>query len=169
MREIPKKNYIILAVIVFLTIFAVFYVRNWYVMAREYNSDNSPMLKVINEINPDEISNYVLENPKFILYTSSGLNTNIKGFESKFKNYVLDRNMNDYMVYINTANTDIERLRNILIQYTTNDMANRVKPSDNVSIYVFENGRIAGVINKVNELDNKTIGKILNGYGVLDA
>ena len=118
MKTIPKKNYAILAVIIFITIFLVFYMRNWYIMTKEYNSDNSPMLKSINEINSNEISNYVLENPRFILYTSSGLNKNIKGFESKFKGYVLNKNLKDYMIYINTANTDIEDLKNILNNYT---------------------------------------------------
>lgn len=168
MREIPRKNYIILAVVALLTIILVFYMRNWYIMTREYNSNNSPMLKVISEINPDEISNYVLENPKFILYTSSGLNKDIKGFESKFKNYVLDKNMKDYMVYVNTSDIDVNELRDILRGYAFSG-ADSINPGDSVSMYVFENGKIVRVINEANQLDNKAISKIFKGYGLLDA
>ena len=167
MREIPRKNYIILALVVLLTVLLVFYMRNWYVMTREYNSDNSPMLKVISEINPDEISNYVMENPKFILYTSSGLNKDIKGFESKFKNYVLDKNIKDYMIYINTADIDVNVLGDILRGYSSND--DIINPGNGVSMYVFDSGKIVRVISEANKLDNKTIEKIFKGYGLLDA
>ena len=167
MKKIPKKNYAMLAVIVLVVALSVIYIRNWYIMAKEYNSNNSPMLKVISEINPDEISNYALENPKFILYTSSGLNKNIKNFESKFKNYVLDKNLKDYMVYINTADTDINYLSTILKDYTSSP--NQIKPSENVNMYIFDNGKIVKVINNANKSDNKTIENVFKKYGVLDA
>ena len=169
MRKIPRKNYVFLVLVFLLTVLIVFYMRNSYLMAKEYNSDNSPMLNVISEINPDEISNYVLENPKFILYISSGINKDIKGFESKFKNYVLNKNIKDYMIYINTADVDVNVLREILMQYASDDVSSSVNPSQNVSMYVFENGKIVKIINSANRLDNKTISSILKRYGVLDA
>ena len=165
MKTIPKKNYAILAVIIFITIFLVFYMRNWYIMTKEYNSDNSPMLKSINEINSNEISNYVLENPRFILYTSSGLNKNIKGFESKFKGYVLNKNLKDYMIYINTANTDIEDLKNILNNYTNEEL----DINDSVNMYIFENGKIVKIITKAENQDTKSIEQVFKKYGVIDA
>ena len=165
MKTIPKKNYAILAVIIFITIFLVFYMRNWYIMTKEYNSDNSPMLKSINEINSNEISNYVLENPRFILYTSSGLNKNIKGFESKFKGYVLNKNLKDYMIYINTADTDIEDLKNILNNYTNEEL----DINDSVNMYIFENGKIVKIITKAENQDTKSIEQVFKKYGVIDA
>ena len=139
--------------------------RNWYIMTKEYNSDNSPMLKSINEINSNEISNYVLENPRFILYTSSGLNKNIKGFESKFKGYVLNKNLKDYMIYINTADTDIEDLKNILNNYTNEEL----DINDSVNMYIFENGKIVKIITKAENQDTKSIEQVFKKYGVIDA
>ena len=167
MKKIPKKNYIILAIVVLVVVFSAFYMRNWYLMANEYNSNHSPMLKVINEINPDEISNYTLEMPKFVLYTSSGLNKNIKNFESKFKNYVFDKNIKDYMIYINTADLDTNNLDSILNNYTTEDK--KINVGDNVNMYIFDNSKIVKTINNANELSFKQINRIFKKYGVLDA
>ena len=167
MKTIPKKNYMILVVIIIITVLVTFYMRNWYIMTKEYNSDNSPMLNSISEINQDEISNYVLENPKFILYTSSGINKEIRGFESKFKNYVLDKNMKDYMIYINTATADLDNLKTVLENYTSEN--NNINLNDNVNMYIFENGKIVKTIENANKLNNKTIEKTFKKYGVLDA
>ena len=81
-KKIPAKNYIILAVVVLFTVISVFYARSWYLTTKEYENKNSVIKEVALEINQSEISNYTLENPKFILYVSSGQNQDIKPFES---------------------------------------------------------------------------------------
>lgn len=167
-KKVPSKNYIVLAVIVILTIIVVFYARNWYITAKEYNSDNSPMLKAISEINPDEISNYTLENPKFILYTSSGLNTNIKSFESKFKNYVIDKNISSNMLYINTANINKEDFTGQLKNYAQVNIKDQINVDENVNMFIFENGQITKVIINANTKTTKEIDSLLKTYGMLD-
>ena len=87
-KEIPYKNYIILILVFLATIVAVFYVRDWYNTTKAYYAQNSVMTKVIREIKSEEISNYILENQRFILYVSSGQNSQIKDFEDEFKNLI---------------------------------------------------------------------------------
>ena len=67
MKKIPLKNYIILCVIILLTVISVFYIRSWYITSKDYYSRNSVIKDVVHEINVDEISNYTLESPKFLL------------------------------------------------------------------------------------------------------
>ena len=74
-KEVPAKNYVILILAFLVTIVAVFYVRDWYITTKEYYAQNSVMTRVVREIKSDEISNYVLENQRFILYVSSGHNS----------------------------------------------------------------------------------------------
>ena len=168
-KQVPRKNYVVLAVVVALTVLAVFYARNWYIMAKEYNSDNSPILKAISEINPDEINNYTLENPKFILYTSSGLNPNIKGFESKFKNYVIDKNLSSNMIYVNTENINLNEFNNELKEYAINDsLKTQINSDENVDMYIFENSKIIHVIENANKLEIKQIDTLFKSYGMLD-
>ena len=168
-KQIPIKNYVIFAVLVVLTVFAVFYARNWYIMTKEYNSDNSPMLKAIGEINTDELSNYILENPKFIVYTSSGSNTDIKNFESKFKNYVIDRNLSQNMVYINTANIDRDSFNQLLQGYASNlRVKGKINVGDNATMLVFENGKITKIIEDADAMTLEQIDILLKKYGFIE-
>ena len=168
-KQIPTKNYVICAVLVVLTVFAVFYARNWYIMTKEYNSDNSPMLKAIGEINTDEISNYILENPRFIIYTSSGLNTDIKNFESKFKSYVIDKNLSQNMVYINTANINRDSFNQLLQGYASNlKTKNKINVGDDVTMLVFENGKITRVIERADTMTLKQINDLFKKYGFVE-
>ena len=85
-KKIPTKNYIILFVIVSLTVIGVFYARGWYNTTKEYYSRNSVMKEVVSEIKEEEIQNYSLESPNFVLYVSSGRDSLVKPFENNFKN-----------------------------------------------------------------------------------
>ena len=88
MKKIPFKNYVILCVIIVLTVISVFYVRSWYITNKEYYSRNSVIKDIAREIKIDEISNYTLESPKFMLYVSSGADADVKDFENDFKKLI---------------------------------------------------------------------------------
>ncbi len=168
-KKIPTKNYIILAVIVVLTILAVFYARSWYNTTKEYNANNSTMLSVISEINKDEINNYTLENPKFILYASSGQNGTIKSFEKDFKKYMVDNNLANNMIYINTDSLDFEAFSKQLKDYAIDDnIKNRIDINENVSLFIFENGKLTNVIINAERLSIKQIDVLLKKYGMIE-
>ena len=87
-RKIPVKNYFILAIVVLLTVVLAFYMRDWYNTSKEYYAQNSVMTKVVREIKSEEITNFTLENQKFILYVSSGQNVELKNFENDLKDLI---------------------------------------------------------------------------------
>ncbi|MBQ9011063.1 MAG: hypothetical protein IJ093_00225 [Bacilli bacterium] len=164
-KNIPSKNYIILAVLIVVTICAVFYARSWYNTTKNYNTHSSAMLTVVNEINPNEISNYILESSNFVLYASSGQNTKIKSFERTFKNYVVKQGLSDNMLYISTDGYTKEELTNILRQYADSKTINKINVNDNASMYIFENQKIIHVINDANLLSIKEINVLLKSFG----
>ncbi len=168
MKRIPLKNYIILFIVLILTIVFTFYARNWYLMIREYNSHNSPILSVVNEINADEIGNYAYENPKFVLYVSSGSNDSIKYFEKQFKKYVSNNNLEDSLVYVNIDRVGQSNMNIELKKYANYNVVKEINASNNISLYIFENGKIVKVINGANEMSIKRINSILKIYKVLD-
>lgn len=167
-KKTPLKNYVVLTIVVILTIMCTFYMRNWYIAVRDYNSANSPILSVINEINVNEISNYVYENPKFVLYTSSGTNASTKYFEKKFKNYIKDNNLEQNMIYINVDKSGKETVKDELKKYADGVVLDRIDVNDNVSMFIFENSKIVRVINNVNTMKNDQIDLIFKKYKVLD-
>ena len=165
MKKIPIKNYIILAVILLATIISVFYARSWYITNEEYYLRNSAIKDTVREINIDEISNYNLESPRFILYISSGGNAEIKKFESDFKKVIKKLEISDDIVYLNADN--VEELYTRLKDYSNNDkMDSYIKESD-ASLYIFDNGKIVSVLNNVNHFSDKQIEKYIKKWGFI--
>ncbi len=161
------KNYLILIVILVITIVAVFYARNYYLQTKEYYSDNSVMLDVVREIHEDEINNYTLENPKFILYTASEQNENIKSFENSLKNFIATEQLNNDIIYLNLDETNKNKLKNTLKKIASSKLKNKITIDSAVSIYIVDNGQIIKVINNAQKYDINALEKQIKNYGVL--
>jgi len=67
MREIPKKNYIILAVLVVVTIAVTLISASIY---KSSTKQVSEIYKYLNKITPEEFEGYLVENPDVIVYIS---------------------------------------------------------------------------------------------------
>lgn len=65
MKRIPLKNYFILGIILVSSIFIVLYINKLYLSTK--NNDNI-LNGFIKEIKTQEIDNYIIENPNFIIY-----------------------------------------------------------------------------------------------------
>ena len=169
-KKIPAKNYIILAVVVLFTVISVFYARSWYLTTKEYENKNSVIKEVALEINQSEISNYTLENPKFILYVSSGQNQDIKPFESQMKKFIEKHELTGSMLYVNLdALEDRSKFENELKSLSANEkVKDQIKRSENVTIYGFDNGQITNVINEANDLTMTQLETLLQNYGMID-
>ena len=167
MKKIPLKNYVILCVIVLFTVISVFYVRSWYITSKEYYSRNSVIKDVVREINVDEISNYILESPKFMLYVSSGADTDIKGFENDFKRIIKKFELGEDIIYLNTDNVEYDLYSN-LDSFASSSKISSLISDSKASLYVFSDGKIVGVLNNVNNYSDKQIKSFMKKWGFLD-
>lgn len=169
-REIPVKNYVILILVFLVTIVAVFYVRDWYNTTKNYYAQNSVMTKVVREIKSEEISNYILENQRFILYVSSGHDSGIKNFEDDFKNLIQSLDITDDVLYMNLDGVNATNFYNLLKNnYALNSkMKNQIVDS-NSSLYLFTDGKVSGVLNNVSDYSIKRLENIIKSWGVDDA
>lgn len=170
-RKIPLKNYIILGLIFLATVLVTFYVRGWYNTTKEYYAQNSVMTKVTREIKSEEISNYTLENQKFVLYTSSGQNMDIKDFEDKFKDSVKKLELDNDMLYLNLDGVDInEFTSNLKNNFASNDrIKDQITSDSSVSLYLFTEGKITYVINNAQEYSMNRLEIIIKKWGVSNA
>ena len=167
MRKIPLKNYIVLCVIIVLTVISVFYVRSWYITNKEYYSRNSVVKDVVREINIDEISNYTLESPKFMLYVSSGVDADVKEFENSFKRLIKKLEVNDDILYLNTDNVNYDLYSN-LKYFAVNDKISSFISESKASLYVFSDSKIVGVLNNVNSFSDKHIQSFIKKWGFIN-
>ena len=85
LRVVPKKNYLILGIILIVSFLLVYYLYMWVDVYNE-SKLNKPILdKYMEVINYNELDNYLVESPNAIIYVSVLENTEIRDFERKFK------------------------------------------------------------------------------------
>lgn len=169
-REIPVKNYVILILVFLVTIVAVFYVRDWYNTTKNYYAQNSVMTKVVREIKSEEISNYILENQRLILYVSSGHDSEIKNFEDDFKNLIQSLDLTDDVLYMNLDGVNSGSFYDLLKNnYVRNSKIKNQIVDSNSSLYLFTDGKVSGVLNNVSDYSIKRLENIIKSWGVDDA
>lgn len=108
MRDVPKKNYIVLTLIALGVIVLCFVFMNMY---NKNNKDiyESVVKDIINEIKYEDLDNYLQENPEVVLYIndSSKKNSNI---EENLKDLIVENNIQQCVVYIEKDNSIVEKL-----------------------------------------------------------
>ena len=167
-KEVPMKNYFILALIFLVTVIGVFYAREWYNTSKEYYAQNSVMTKVVREIKSEEIANYTLENQKFELYVASGKNIELKDFEDEFKNLIQDMDLVDSVLYMNLDGVEPNGFYDLL----RNDFSamsrikNQIIDDSSASLYVFTDGKITSVLNNVNDYSMKRLESIITRWEI---
>ena len=128
------------------------------------------MTKVVKEIKSEEISNYILENQRFILYVSSGQNSQIKDFEDEFKNLIQNLDINDDVLYMNLDGVNTGSFYDLLKNnYSSNaKLKNQIVSSDS-SLYLFTDGKIVNVLNNVSDYSIKRLENIIKSWGLDNA
>ena len=167
MRNIPIKNSIILAFVFVVTVIGVFYARGWYNTTKEYYARKSVISDVAYEIKSEELSNYVLENQRFILYVSSAQDSNLKNFENDFKDLIQDMDLSGSILYLNLDDVKKEDLYNLLRdKFALNNKVKKQINESPASIYMFSDAKITKVLNNADDYTMKRLKVIIDGWDV---
>lgn len=166
MRKIPFKNYVILGLVFLFTIGVVFYARDWYNTTKEYYMQNSVMKDTIREIKSDELSNFILENQKFILYVASGKNMEIKDFEDDLKGLIQDMDLNDLILYMNLDDTDANFYDSLKKYAVNNEIKNQINSNSMASMYVFTDSKITDVLSNVNNYSMNRLEMVIDRWDI---
>lgn len=105
MREIPKKNYIIMFIIVVSVVLLTLISCNIY--NTKYRK-TSILTNYISEIKMKDLDTYLMEKPNSIIYISNKSATNTEQ-ELKLKDKLIELNITDYIVYLNIDKTNIKK------------------------------------------------------------
>lgn len=117
MKKIPLKNYVILGILLISSVIIVLIINNWLSSLNEQEKEKSIVAEIIHEIKTDDIDDYMLENPDFIIYMASRDNcTNIK-FEKKFKKFLIDNDLEKGTVFINLDEIDSKTYSQFIKKY----------------------------------------------------
>lgn len=151
MKKIPKTNYIILGSIILITVVLVIYAGKWYKTYQEYYVNNSPMVSIAQKINLDEIYNYSIENPNFVIYISSGTDQINKKYEQLLKQYIVQNGLTSQLIYLNADTNSLEQINNTLKEKFSADILKEVENDAYPNMYVVENGKIKSVLTQTKE------------------
>ena len=157
MREIPKKNYFILFIVIVLSLLIAFYFRKWYKAYEDSYLSKSIVGNYLFQINYKELDNYLVENQSAIIYVSKVGNEKIRNFEKKFINAINQNDLKNKILYLDLSNYKGDTNN----KYTINDKDITSVPN----ISVFKNGKLDDIY--VIDVDRYSMEKIIS-YLVLN-
>lgn len=152
MREIPKKNYFILFIVIVFSLLIAFYFRNWYKAYEDSYLSKSIVGNYLFEINYKELDNYLVENQSAIIYVSKVGNEKIRNFEKKFINAINQNDLKNKILYLDLSNYKGDTNN----KYTINDKDITSVPN----ISVFKNGKLDDIY--VIDVDGYNMEKIIS-------
>lgn len=152
MREIPKKNYFILLIVIVLSLMIAFYFRKWYKAYEDGYLSKSIMGNYLFEINYKELDDYLVENQSAIIYVSKVGNEKIRNFEKKFINAINQNDLKNKILYLDLSNYKGDTNN----KYTINDKDITSVPN----ISVFKNGKLDDIY--VIDVDGYSMEKIIS-------
>lgn len=152
MREIPKKNYFILFIVIVLSLLIAFYFRKWYKAYEDSYLSKSIVGNYLFQINYKELDNYLVENQSAIIYVSKVGNEKIRNFEKKFINAINQNDLKNKILYLDLSNYKGDTNN----KYTINDKDITSVPN----ISVFKNGKLDDIY--VIDVDGYNMEKIIS-------
>lgn len=146
-KDIPKKNYFILGIILIISCILVYYINTWYSLYQYEKRGNSPITTYMEIINYNEVENYIAENSDAIIYVSKSNNLKIRKFEEDNEKLFKKLELNYNILYMDAKDVN----KDLKIKYNVNEYP---------TILFFKNKRL---VNKyVLELDNINYNDIKN-------
>lgn len=146
-KDIPKKNYFILGIILIISCILVYYINAWYFLYQYEKRGNSPITTYMEIINYNEVENYIEENSDAIIYISKSNNLKIRKFEEDNEKLFKKLELNYNILYMDAKDVN----KDLKIKYNVNEYP---------TILFFKNKRL---VNKyVLELDNINYNDIKN-------
>lgn len=169
-KEIKKKDskkliagYIKLGLIFAVTIFLVLLLRTWYLNRVNYEL-SVPIIKetLTQEINSNEIYNYIRENEDSILYMGVVTDQDCRSFEVTLNEIIKDRYLENTITYLKL--TEDENIQKFIKEFNKFYDANL---KEYPAIIVFEDGKVKDILeaNK-NKLTKDDVVKFLENNNI---
>lgn len=161
-RIVPKKNYVILGLVIIISLVILYYFYMWFSVYNDSKISVPILDKYMNVINYNELNDYIIENPNSVIYVSIIGDMEINKFEKRFKNYIKGHEFNKEILYMNITDDILDR--KIVSDMKDRYMISYQDMTDVPNIMVFEDGNLVSIYNiKDNDYDLKKIQYFVNG------
>ena len=151
------RNYLILFLIAFVTMFLVWYICRWYQVYSNYQMQTPVIRDTLNyEITAPDLDHYIMENPTSVIYMCTASDVSCRNFEKDFKKYVIRKNLQNSILYLNLSDVDVDSFVNNF----NNNYKYKVKLTNNYpAIVEFSDGKIVGMV-QGDDKDSLTMSKV---------
>lgn len=146
-RSIPKKNYIILFLIVLATFLVVYYLYRWYTVYSEYQNDIPVIRDTLLEVSEEEMHHYIQENDLAVIYLCTADDIDCRNFEKSFIKLINKKSLKDDIIYVNL--TDIDKTE--FLDNFNNRYSSKKKLKNYPSLISFESGTISDILQEGKE------------------
>ena len=143
-KKKPLKNYIILGIIFISVILLVWYFCKWYLVVTDFKKETPIIRGTLNyEITAQDFDSYIMENPTTVIYMCTSKDDNCRSFEKDFKKFVVKKNLQDTIIYLNLSDADIDGfVNNFNEKYKY-----KIKLTKNYPLLVeFADGKVTGIV-----------------------
>lgn len=103
MREIPKKNYIILVVLLAVTVLLTLFLSNLYVNKEKLTSN---FYGYSNKITPESFDEFMTENEDIIIYIGDKYDLTFEKVEEELSEKIDELNLKHNLIYIDKSYVD---------------------------------------------------------------
>lgn len=115
------KNAAILILITIITIVVCVYALKWHDVYKENALNTSIITGYIQEVKSSEFHNYISDNPYSVIYFCVSRDENCRAFENEFKDYILNNNLKETIVYLNVNDLSGDNFSNTFDNLYNND------------------------------------------------
>lgn len=144
-KEIPRRNYIIYALLVVFTVILTLLLRNLYNISQDLKKKNTVMSEFLVSVNEEEFANYVVENNNVIIYLASSRDDTLENFENEFKELLIEYNISEQIIFIDLNEINDSFFKNLKNSYFIDSLSN-VELEKFPNILIMENGKINAVL-----------------------
>lgn len=117
MKEIPKKNYYLLVVLLAVTVLLTLSLSSIYLNKEKLASN---FYEYSNKITPEEFDQFMTENSDVIIYISDKYDLTLEDFEKKLQNKIDEKNLKHNLVFLDKKDIDNKFLTKLKNTYGIN-------------------------------------------------
>lgn len=174
MRKIPRKNYMVVFIICFVTLVCVGYFTYVIKKKQAISVETSVLSGYVLELGEREImtnlANYTIDNPETVLYVSYGNDKYLKKFEQEFKELIKEYNLKTNFVFVNlNVMSNRNFLNELKERFFSEDLNNNyIKLERQSNMFLFKNGKIVKVLYYAEQRINiDDVKKFLTSEGII--
>lgn len=143
------RNYVILFGVCLVCVCVILYLCKLYQVYDQYQKETPVIRGAIQEIISDDLDHYVLDNPMTVIYMCTSYQDRCRDFEKDFKKFLLKREWNNEIVYLNLSDLDQEEFVDSFNQkypYKKGKLT-----TDYPAFVFFEDGKVRGILQEDND------------------